>query len=138
MRGVEAPPFTRARIVSEPFSFGVSTGKRGAALRVAWRRDPRVLEGCVFAHRSAEPGHRHALAALGVSPLLDLGMRLGEGSGAALAMPLLRAAARMLTEMASFEQAGVSRAQAVAAPMTAPVIQAQADPADPGQTDGQR
>jgi nicotinate-nucleotide--dimethylbenzimidazole phosphoribosyltransferase len=109
-----------------------------AALLVAWRRDPRVLEGCVFAHRSAEPGHRHALAALGVSPLLDLGMRLGEGSGAALAMPLLRAAARMLTEMASFEQAGVSRAQAVAAPMTAPVIQAQADPADPGQTDGQR
>jgi nicotinate-nucleotide--dimethylbenzimidazole phosphoribosyltransferase len=81
-----------------------------AALLVAWRRRPRVLEGCVFAHRSAEPGHRHALAALGARPLLDLGMRLGEGSGAALAMPLLRAAARLLTEMASFEQAGVSRA----------------------------
>ncbi|MBP8307730.1 MAG: nicotinate-nucleotide--dimethylbenzimidazole phosphoribosyltransferase [Burkholderiaceae bacterium] len=81
-----------------------------AALLVAWRRNPRVLDGCVFAHLSAEPGHRHALAALRARPLLDLGMRLGEGSGAALAMPLLRAAARMLTEMASFEQAGVSRA----------------------------
>ncbi|MBU6272465.1 MAG: nicotinate-nucleotide--dimethylbenzimidazole phosphoribosyltransferase [Betaproteobacteria bacterium] len=80
-----------------------------AALLVAWRRDPRVLRACVFAHRSAEPGHAHALAALGARPLLDLGMRLGEGSGAALAMPLLRAAARMLVEMASFEQAGVSR-----------------------------
>jgi nicotinate-nucleotide--dimethylbenzimidazole phosphoribosyltransferase len=80
-----------------------------AALLVAWRRDPSVLRGCVFAHRSAEPGHGRALAALGARPLLDLGMRLGEGSGAALAMPLLRAAARMLTEMASFEQAGVSR-----------------------------
>jgi nicotinate-nucleotide--dimethylbenzimidazole phosphoribosyltransferase len=68
-----------------------------------------VLRACVFAHRSAEPGHTHALAALGARPLLDLGMRLGEGSGAALAMPLLRAAARMLVEMASFEQAGVSR-----------------------------
>ena len=81
-----------------------------AALLVAWRRDPRVRSGCVFAHLSAEPGHRHALAALDGRPLLDLGLRLGEGSGAALAMPLLRAAARMLTEMASFEQAGVSRA----------------------------
>ena len=81
-----------------------------AALLVAWRRDPRVRSGCVFAHLSAEPGHRHALAALEGRPLLDLGLRLGEGSGAALAMPLLRAAARMLTEMASFEQAGVSRA----------------------------
>ena len=79
-----------------------------AALLVAWRRDPSVLQGCVFAHRSAEPGHGRALAALGVQPLLDLGMRLGEGSGAALAMPLLRAAARMLTEMASFDEAGVS------------------------------
>jgi nicotinate-nucleotide--dimethylbenzimidazole phosphoribosyltransferase len=80
-----------------------------AALLVAWRRDPAVLRACVFAHRSAEPGHGRALAALGARPLLDLGMRLGEGSGAALAMPLLRAAARMLVEMASFEQAGVSR-----------------------------
>jgi len=83
-----------------------------AALLVAWRRNPAVLRACVFAHRSAEPGHAHALSALGARPLLDLGMRLGEGSGAALAMPLLRAAARMLVEMASFEQAGVSRERA--------------------------
>jgi nicotinate-nucleotide--dimethylbenzimidazole phosphoribosyltransferase len=80
-----------------------------AALLVAWRRDPSVLRGCVFAHESAEPGHRIALGALGVRPLLALGLRLGEGSAAALAMPLVRAAARLLSEMATFESAGVSR-----------------------------
>jgi nicotinate-nucleotide--dimethylbenzimidazole phosphoribosyltransferase len=79
-----------------------------SALLVAWRRDPSVLRGCVFAHESAEPGHRLALRALGARPLLTLGLRLGEGSGAALAMPLVRASARLLSEMASFESAGVS------------------------------
>ena len=79
-----------------------------AALLVAWRMDPAVLDYCVFAHRSAEPGHRHALEALGARPLLDLGLRLGEGTGAALAVPLLRAAAAMLSQMATFESAGVS------------------------------
>ncbi len=60
-----------------------------------------------FAHQSAEIGHQHALAALGAKPLLNLGLRLGEASGAALAFPLLRAAAAIVSEMASFESAGV-------------------------------
>jgi nicotinate-nucleotide--dimethylbenzimidazole phosphoribosyltransferase len=80
----------------------------GAALLVAARLEPAVLDACVFAHRSAEPGHAVVLRALDAQPLLDLGLRLGEGSGAALAVPLLRAAVRLLAEMASFEQAGVS------------------------------
>jgi nicotinate-nucleotide--dimethylbenzimidazole phosphoribosyltransferase len=80
----------------------------GAAVLVAARIEPAVLERCVFAHRSVEPGHAPLLAALGAEPLLDLGLRLGEGSGAALAMPLLRAAAALLAGMATFEAAGVS------------------------------
>lgn len=63
-----------------------------AAALVAAAIDPAVLVHCVFAHRSAEPGHDAMLAHLGARPLLDLGLRLGEGSGAALALPLLRAA----------------------------------------------
>ena len=69
---------------------------------------PALRDYLVFAHRSAEPGHRVVLDALGASPLLDLGMRLGEGTGALLAWPLLRSAAAMLSDMASFESAGVS------------------------------
>lgn len=65
----------------------------------AMRRD--CLTACVFAHRSAEPGHDLMLAHLGAAPLLDLGMRLGEGTGAALAIPLLRAAAAVLSDMAN-------------------------------------
>jgi nicotinate-nucleotide--dimethylbenzimidazole phosphoribosyltransferase len=64
----------------------------------------------VAATRSPEPGHSLVLEHLGVEPLLDLGLRLGEGSGAALALPLLRAAIAILTDMATFEAAGVSRA----------------------------
>jgi len=60
-----------------------------------------------FAHQSAETGHQHALKALNAQPLLDLELRLGEASGAALAFPLLRAAAAIISEMASFESAGV-------------------------------
>ena len=71
--------------------------------------EPRVLQRCVFAHGSAENGHARWLQALGVQPLLDLGLRLGEGSGAALAWPLLESACRILAEMASFESAGVSQ-----------------------------
>jgi len=82
----------------------------GAAVLVAARLEPAVLDACVFAHRSAEPGHGPLLRGLTARPLLDLDLRLGEGSGAALAMPLLRAASRLLAEMATFEQAGVSRA----------------------------
>ena len=69
---------------------------------------PALRDYLVFAHRSAEPGHDAVLDALGASPLLDLGMRLGEGTGALLAWPILRSAAAMLSEMASFESAGVS------------------------------
>jgi len=79
-----------------------------AAVLVATRLDAAVLDYCVFAHRSDEAGHRLLLDALGVEPLLDLGLRLGEGSGAALAWPLLDSALRLLNEMASFESAGVA------------------------------
>jgi len=71
-----------------------------AAAVVAHAIRPDCLDVCVFAHRSAEPGHDAMLAHLGAVPLLDLGMRLGEGSGAALALALLRAAASVLSEMA--------------------------------------
>jgi nicotinate-nucleotide--dimethylbenzimidazole phosphoribosyltransferase len=80
----------------------------GAALLLAARLAPAVLDACVFAHRGAEAGHGALLAALGAKPLLDLGLRLGEGSGAALAWPLVDSAVRMLDQMASFEAAGVS------------------------------
>ncbi|MEW6706591.1 MAG: nicotinate-nucleotide--dimethylbenzimidazole phosphoribosyltransferase [Pseudomonadota bacterium] len=79
-----------------------------AALLVAARLAPAVLDYCVFAHRGAEAGHARLLQLLGGEPLLELGLRLGEGSGAALAWPLVDAAARVLREMASFESAHVS------------------------------
>ena len=79
-----------------------------AAALAAVRLAPALADYLVFAHRSAEPGHDAVLAALGASPLLDLGMRLGEGTGALLAWPILRSAAAMLSDMASFESAGVS------------------------------
>lgn len=81
-----------------------------AAAVAAWRLCPAVKDYCVFAHASAEPGHRPILARLGAEPLLDLGLRLGEGTGAALALFLLRCAAAIFSEMASFEEAGVSQA----------------------------
>lgn len=80
----------------------------GAAVLVASALQPAVLERCVFAHRSNEQGHRLMLDTLQAEPLLDLGLRLGEGSGAALAWPLLASACRLLDEMASFDSAGVS------------------------------
>ncbi|GAB2723988.1 nicotinate-nucleotide--dimethylbenzimidazole phosphoribosyltransferase [Hymenobacter frigidus] len=79
-----------------------------AALLVAARLAPAVLGYCVFCHESDEQGHRRLLAELGGRPLLRLGLRLGEGTGCALAYPLVRAAAGFLNEMASFESAGVS------------------------------
>ncbi|CAN7401188.1 nicotinate-nucleotide--dimethylbenzimidazole phosphoribosyltransferase [Rhizobacter sp. LjRoot28] len=82
----------------------------GAAVLWAARVAPAVLERCIWAHSSAEPGHRVMTRHLGVEPLLDLGMRLGEGSGAALAWPLLVSAVQLLREMASFESAGISDA----------------------------
>lgn len=83
-----------------------------AAVLVASRLQPAVLERCVFAHRSGEPGHAHMLGLLKGDALLDMGLRLGEGSGAALAWPLLESACAFLREMASFESAGVDGSNA--------------------------
>jgi len=80
----------------------------GVAALAAVRMAPALRDYLVFAHRSAEHGHGVVLAALDARPLLDLELRLGEGTGALLAWPLLRCAAAMLSEMASFESAGVS------------------------------
>jgi nicotinate-nucleotide--dimethylbenzimidazole phosphoribosyltransferase len=77
---------------------------------VAARIAPDAADSMIAAHLSPEPGHRLALDALGLEPLLDLGVRLGEGSGAALALPLLDASLAILTEMATFESAGVTDA----------------------------
>lgn len=73
------------------------------AALVAVRLRPETRGVCLFAHRSAEAGHDRLLEALSATPLLDLGMRLGEGSGALLALPLLRAACALLTEVASLD-----------------------------------
>ena len=79
-----------------------------SALLAAHALVPGVLPYVVAGHRSTEPGSTAALAHLGLEPLLDLDLRLGEGTGAVLALPLVRAAARVLGEMATFDQAGVA------------------------------
>ncbi|HLJ48436.1 MAG TPA: nicotinate-nucleotide--dimethylbenzimidazole phosphoribosyltransferase [Bryobacteraceae bacterium] len=79
-----------------------------AAAAVATRIQPHVSDYLFAAHRSTEPGHVPLLEIIGQRPLLDLGMRLGEGTGAALAIPILRAAVEAFTKMATFESAGVS------------------------------
>lgn len=81
-----------------------------SALLAARALAPQVLDYCVFSHRSAEPGHRLQLDHLRAQPLLDLDLRLGEGTGAALAFPVLRAALALMNDMAGFDDAGVSRA----------------------------
>ncbi len=81
-----------------------------AVVLVAQALQPLVLQRCVFAHRSGERGHALMLDCLKANPLLDMGLRLGEGSGAALAWPLLQSACALLREMASFAEAGVSSA----------------------------
>lgn len=78
------------------------------ALLAASRLQPNLLQYCIFSHCSGEAGHRKLLDYLDAKPLLDLGMRLGEGTGAALAYPLIQAAVNFLNDMASFESAGVS------------------------------
>jgi nicotinate-nucleotide--dimethylbenzimidazole phosphoribosyltransferase len=83
-----------------------------SAVVVAHALQPLVLQRCVFAHRSGERGHEFMLQHLGVQALLELGLRLGEGSGAALAWPLLQSACTILREMASFASAGVSEKSA--------------------------
>jgi len=79
-----------------------------SAVLVACRMAPPVMQRCVFAHRADERGHALLLQLLGAEPLLDLALRVGEGSGAVLAWPILESACRILNEMASFESAGVS------------------------------
>lgn len=82
-----------------------------SALLAALALEPATLDACVFCHVSAEAGHRRLLQALGAVPLLDLELRLGEGSGALLAWPLLVSAHALRTGMASFASAGVSGAK---------------------------
>ena len=79
-----------------------------AAAAVLHAVEPGLLDHCVVAHRSAEPGHARLLEAIGKDPLLDLGMRLGEASGAALSLSLLKAACACHDGMATFAEAGVS------------------------------
>jgi nicotinate-nucleotide--dimethylbenzimidazole phosphoribosyltransferase len=80
----------------------------GAAALVAQALHPSTIDYCVAGHRSAEPGHAVALKTLGLQPLVDLDLRLGEGTGAVLAYPILTCAARALSEMATFESAGIA------------------------------
>ena len=81
-----------------------------SALLVANAHCPAVLERCIASHCSSERGHHDMLEHLGLNPLLDLGLRLGEGTGAALALPLVQSAVDFLNDMASFDSAGVSGA----------------------------
>ena len=80
-----------------------------SALLAAARLEPSVLDYVIFCHKSAEAGHAAQLKALNADPLLDIGMRLGEGTGAMVAYPLLCSAIAFMNEMASFESAGVSK-----------------------------
>jgi nicotinate-nucleotide--dimethylbenzimidazole phosphoribosyltransferase len=82
-----------------------------AAALVASELAPACVGYCVAGHRSSEPGSSAALAHLGVEPLLDLELRLGEGTGAALALPVLQASAKILRQMATFDSAGVTDKQ---------------------------
>ena len=84
----------------------------GAAALVADRLSPHAVSYCFAGHRSVEPGHATALAHLSLRPLVDLDLRLGEGSGAVLAFPLVRSAALILDEMATFDSAGVAHKDA--------------------------
>jgi nicotinate-nucleotide--dimethylbenzimidazole phosphoribosyltransferase len=80
----------------------------GAAALVAYRLEPKTKDYMIAAHCSVEQGHRAALAYLGLKPVLDLNLRLGEGTGAALAMSIIEAGTKILNEMATFKSAGVS------------------------------
>lgn len=79
-----------------------------SALLVAAKLQPAILDYCVFAHCSDEHGHRRLLELLGAEPVLQMGLRLGEGTGSVLALPMLQAAVNFLCEMATFDSAGVS------------------------------
>ncbi len=81
----------------------------GASALVVQAMAPGAIDYCFAGHRSAEPGHRIALEKLGLRPLVDLELRLGEGTGAVLAFPMVEAAGAILREMATFDSAGVAR-----------------------------
>jgi len=91
-----------------------------AAALIAEQEAPGTRHALLASHRSAEPGHRAALEALALEPLLDLDLRLGEGSGGLLALPLIEAALRTLHEMATFDEAGVSDQESAASVPGAP------------------
>lgn len=80
-----------------------------SAILLARLIDPAITDSCIYSHTSGEQGHERMLQYLGAAPLLNLSMRLGEGTGAAMAYPLLQSAVNFLHEMASFESAGVSK-----------------------------
>ncbi|MFR9723074.1 nicotinate-nucleotide--dimethylbenzimidazole phosphoribosyltransferase [Streptomyces sp. MS19] len=84
---------------------GVTAGAAALAARVV---SPEAVSVCIAGHRSAEPGHLAALTALGLRPLVDLDLRLGEGTGALLALPVVQSAARAMREVATFDSAGVT------------------------------
>lgn len=84
-----------------------------AALLVAARHQPSVVDNCIFTHTSNEKGHQKMLDSLDAKPVLDMSMRLGEGTGVAVAYPLIQSAVCFLNEMASFESAGVSTSDEV-------------------------
>jgi nicotinate-nucleotide--dimethylbenzimidazole phosphoribosyltransferase len=79
-----------------------------AGAMIAWLLEPRLTEFMFAAHKSVEPAQAAMLARMGMEPILDLGMRLGEGTGCALAMPIIEAGVKVIREMATFAEAGVS------------------------------
>jgi nicotinate-nucleotide--dimethylbenzimidazole phosphoribosyltransferase len=108
--GLELPAITgavmAARLGRVPVMLDGFTSTAAAA--VLYAADRHALDHCVVGHVSAEPGHRRLIERIGQRPLFDLGMRLGEGSGATLALAVLKAAAACHKGMATFAQAGVS------------------------------
>lgn len=80
----------------------------GAAALAAAALEPQVTHACIAGHRSTEPGHATALDHLGLRPMVDLDLRVGEGSGALLALPLVQSAVRALRDVATFDSAGVA------------------------------
>jgi nicotinate-nucleotide--dimethylbenzimidazole phosphoribosyltransferase len=106
-RDIAAITGAMARAISRGVAVLVDGYIVGAAALALCRLDPGWRAGMIFAHRSAEPAHARALAAMQATPLLDLGMRLGEASGALVAFPLLEAACVLHAEMATFREAQV-------------------------------